>query len=129
MTIRNARAAIAAEVTKLLEAGTWQAVPVHQGLLTIRWTKTSPTPAYAREGKGAPYPFEDYDQHVFLTFIGQKIVMRTCPCPWVRCSDTQPPLWLVLAILQDVELAFDTQRQLDMRHERRGGRSGDGVRR
>lgn len=122
MTVRNARAAIAAKVTELLEAGTWQAVPVHQGLLTIRWTKTSPTPEYAREGRGAPYPFEDYDQHVFLTFIGQRTVMRTCPCPWVRCSDTQPPLWLVLAILEDVELAFDTTRILALKAARKASR-------
>ena len=132
MTLRET---IRKQLGELVEAGTWVAQPSRiPGVPTFRWTREEVTPAYAREGYGSlppQWPGETYDRHIFLTFVSQNgpIVMRVCSCPWVRAQDSTPPLWLVGAILADPELAFDTARQLEMRHARRGGRSGDGVRR
>jgi hypothetical protein len=123
------------QLQELVEAGTWvkQASQI-PGVPTFRWTSEEVTPDYAREGyKSLPpqWPGETYDRHIFLTLVSQggSWIMRVCSCPWVRASDSTPPLWLVGAILADPELAFDTARQIEMRHARRGGRSGDGVRR
>jgi hypothetical protein len=102
--------------------GIWTAQS-RNGMPTVRWTRTQPTPQYAREGAQAMYPSEDYDRHVFLTFVGSTVVMRVCAAPWVRCSDSSPPLWLVEAVLEDPELAFRSDRINAMRLSRRAGRN------
>lgn len=126
MTKTQAR--IRARMEELAGQGTWARSP-RSGMLnlpTVRWTRTQPVPEYAKTGPH-PYLSDEYDCHVFLTLVRQ-IIMRVCPAPWVRCRDSSIPFWLAEAILEDPELALDTQRQLDMRHARRGGRGGDGRR-
>jgi hypothetical protein len=66
---------------------------------------------------------------VFVTLVAGKFIVSRAPAPWVNRSESDAPLWLVEAILSDPDLGLDTQRQLDLKHARRGGRSGDGVRR
>lgn len=105
---------------ELAGQGVWTARS-RDGMPTVSWTRTQPTPAWAREGSLPSYPFEEYDRHVFLTFVGSSVVMRVCAAPWVRCQDTTPPLWLVQAVLEDPELAFDTKRVLAMRAARKAG--------
>lgn len=122
------RARILARMNELAGGGSWTVVPSNYGAV-IRWTRSQPVPEFIRSGTHSPYPFEDYDRHVFLTLVGQVLIMQVCPAPWVRCTDRPIPLWLAQAVMDDPELAFDTQRQLDLKHARRGGRGGDGVRR
>jgi hypothetical protein len=105
---------------ELAGQGVWTALN-RDGMPTVRWTRTQFTPDWVREGAGAPYPFEDYDRHVFLTFVGSTVVMRVASAPWVRASDSAPPLWLVEAILEDPELAFSTERILAMKAARKAG--------
>jgi hypothetical protein len=129
MTIRQE---ILNQLREQAAAGTWTAQASQiPGVPTFRWTREEITPDWALEGANPDWTGDKYDRHVFLTLISQRgpWIMRVCPCPWVRCQDTQPPLWLVDAIVKDPELAFDIARQLQMRQARRGGRFGDGVRR
>jgi hypothetical protein len=129
MTLRQV---ITKQLQELTEAGTWVKQPSQiPGVPTFRWTREEVTPSWARQGSRPSWPGETYDRHIFLTLVSRSgpVVMRVCACPWVRAQDSTPPLWLVGAILADPELAFDTARQTEMRHARRGGRSGDGVRR
>jgi len=107
------------------ETSPWEPVPARFGEATIRRTWTHDTPDYHQRD----WPEPTYHVHVFLTMVAGKIIMGTAPAPWVGRSDSEIPLWLAEAILEDAELGLDSQRQMDMRHARRGGRSGDGVRR
>lgn len=122
MTIRERLAAL---VKQNVADGTWEVVAA-QPMVSCRWTKEEVTPDWAREGSNPSWPGETYSRMVFLTFIGQgangSIVMRVCAAPWVRCQDSQPPLWLVEEVLKDPELAFDITRILAMRMSRRAGR-------
>lgn len=113
------------QLWELVEAEQWVAqanrIP---GVATFRWTREEVTPAYAREGSRPYWSSETYDRHVFLTPVSRNgpIVMRVCSCPWVRAQDSTPPLWLVGAIIADPELAFSTERILEMKAARKGGR-------
>lgn len=121
MTLRQS---IVQRLQELVDAGTWIKQPSQiPGVPSFRWTREEVTPAWAREGARPNWPGEVYDRHIFLTFVGSTIVMRVCVCPWVRAQDSNPPLWLVAAILADPELAFDTARQIEMRAARKAGRS------
>lgn len=126
MTKTQAR--VLARMKELAAQGTWTGVPSNYGL-TIRWTRTQPTPEFIKSGTYSPYPFEEYDRHVFLTLVGQVVIMKVSSCPWMRGTDGPVPYWLAEAVMEDPELAFDTERRLAMKHARRGGRGGDGVRR
>lgn len=126
MTKTQAR--VLARMKELAAQGTWTGVPSNYGL-TIRWTRTQPTPESIKSAKPCPWPGDDYDRHVFLTLVGQVLIMGVRPCPWVRGTDSPVPYWLAEAVMEDPELAFDTERRLAMKHARRGGRGGDGVRR
>lgn len=108
------------------EASAWTAIESRYGA-TLRRTWTCQTGRSVRELKVWSEP--TYQAHVFLTLVAGKFILGTAPAPWVGRRDQEIPLWLVEAILDEPELALDSHRQLDLRHARRGGRSGDGVKR
>ena len=102
----------------------WTAIETRVGA-TVRRTWQEATPQWARRD----WPEESYHAHVFLTLVAGTFILGRAAAPWVGRQDTNIPLYLVEAILEDPELGLDAQRQMDLRHARRGGRSGDGVRR
>lgn len=114
-------------------ASGWEALASDHGSPTIRWTKEETTPSWAKEkrpgAQWALYEADTYNTYVFMHLIGGKVLMRSSTAPWVQCSDREIPFWLGEAILADPALGLDSERQNAMRHARRGGRSGDGVRR
>lgn len=117
------RQLILSKLKDAMLAGTWHAQASQiPGVPTFRWTQELDTPAWDREGANPSWPGEKYDRHVFLTLVSMDgpWIMRVASCPWVRASDSTPPLWLVEKIIEEPELAFDTQRILDLKHERRG---------
>ena len=102
----------------------WTAIETSVGA-TIRRSWTNETPEYMGRAWSEP----TYEAHVFLTLVAGKFLLGRAPAPWVGRADSYVPVYLAEAILEDPELGLDTDRQLDMKHARRGGRSGDGVRR
>lgn len=109
------------------EDSPWTALPTQHGGATIRWTKTRPTPDYARSTErgawNALWDQDTYDSHVFITLVGGKFILGVASCPWVGRSDQDAPLWLVEAILEDPELAHDDTRRWAMRDARKAARS------
>ena len=103
----------------------WTAIETNVGA-TIRRTWQEATPDWARPHY---WPEESYQAHVFLTLVAGTFILGRAASPWTGRQDSNVPLWLVEAILEDPELGLDSERQMAMRHARRGGRSGDGVRR
>lgn len=108
------------------EASEWTAIGTGVGA-TIRWTKTQETPAYAREKRPgqawAMWEGETYDSHVFITLVAGKFILGVAGAPWVGRQDSDAPLWLVEAILEDPELAHDDTRRWAMRDARKAARS------
>jgi hypothetical protein len=123
LTVAAAKDRIRARIIELAndpESG-WVAVPGPYGL-TIRYTRTHPTPDYHRGTRGGRWDQDTYDDHVFVTLAGRKVLLGVAPAPWVGRQDSDCPLWLAEAILTDPTLAHDTQRVLDMRRARRSAR-------
>jgi len=90
----------------------WCAVPDSYGL-TVRWSETLPTPSYIREsyrGDRAPYPFPEYDRHVFVTLVGgqqtYRTLLRVARCPWVQAQRADVSMFRALAILDQPESVF-----------------------
>lgn len=93
---------------------------------TVRFTKTEPTPDYARSSErgawSALWNQDSYDTHVFVTLVAGKVVLGTAPAPWVGRRDSDIPFWLAEAILADPALAFDDERCLKLKAARRAAR-------
>jgi hypothetical protein len=95
---------------------------------TLRFTETVPTPDYHRgEGFGR-WDQDTYDRHVFLTLVAGKFILGVATAPWMGRSDSDIPLWLAEAILEDPALGFDDARRWQLKAARRAGIRGDGVR-
>jgi hypothetical protein len=86
--------------------------------LCVRWTseiQSTPDrirlPFQSSVGEArSPYPFDTYEQHVFVTLVGPEhsfsVIVRTCRCPWVRAQDRTVSLRRALEILEDPESAL-----------------------
>jgi hypothetical protein len=96
----------------------WERLPSRFGEATIRRTWTRETPDYHQRD----WPEPTYHAHAFLTLVAGKIIMGTSAAPWVRRLDQEIPLWLAEAVLEDPELALDTERRMAMRDARRAGK-------
>lgn len=86
---------------------------------TLRFTTTSPTPDYMRYA----WDEDTYDSHVFLTLVAGKFILGMATAPWMGRRDSDIPLWLAEAILEDPALGLDSARMLDLRAARREARS------
>lgn len=103
----------------------WEALPSRYGV-TVRRTWEHQTPEYQARQWSQP----TYNAHTFLTAVGgRSFILGTSAAPWMARQDRPVPLWLAEAVLEDPELSQDSHRINEMRHARRGGRSGDGVKR
>jgi hypothetical protein len=96
----------------------WTAIETRVGA-TVRRTWTNETPEWARRDWSEP----TYHAHVFLTLVAGTFLLGRAPAPWVGRTDSNVPLYLVEAILEDPELGLDTQRQLELRAARKPVRS------
>jgi hypothetical protein len=90
---------------------------------TVRYTKTRQTPDYMRGTGFGRWDQGTYDTHVFLTLVAGKFILGVASAPWVGRSDSDVPLWLVQAILEDPDLAHDDIRRNAMRNARKAARS------
>jgi hypothetical protein len=101
-------------------ANPWEAIPSRPGAgATVRRMWEERTPDYV----GQQWPAPTYHRLVFLSLCSGRFLLGTCAAPWVARQDTWVPLWLVAEILEDPELALDTERKLALKAARpaRGG--------
>jgi hypothetical protein len=104
------------------QASPWTALGSMVGA-TIRFTETVPTPDYHRGTGFGRWDQDTYDRQVFLTLVAGKFILGVATAPWMGRSDSDIPLWLAEAILEDPALGFDSARQWQLKAERRAPRS------
>lgn len=105
------------------ETSGWTALGSLTGA-TLRWTETVPTPEYHRGDGFGRWPEETYDRHVFITLVAGKFILGAATAPWMGRSDSDIPLWLAEAILEDPALGLDSARQWQLKAARRDARAG-----
>lgn len=100
MTMTRGAEKVMARMRELVAGGTWQTVPSHSP--TIRLTRELTTPNYAREpfrSRPALWDQETYTELLFITLVGNQVIVGHGSCPWVGRSDSQEPLWYVEMLL------------------------------
>lgn len=121
MKLRDKLAARMVELAADPDSG-WTALGSLVGA-TLRWTETVPTPDYHRGTGFGRWEDETYERHVFLTLVAGKFILGAAPAPWVGRNDSDIPLWLAEAILEDPSLGLDDARRWRLKSERRAARS------
>lgn len=94
--LTKGQAAILARMRELA-TGDWEPVPSHSP--TIRLTRTVDTPEYARGTGFGRWDQPTYEEHLFVTLAGGKVILGHAPCPWVGRSDSEEPLWYASELL------------------------------
>lgn len=108
-------------------ASGWEAVPSSVGLPTIRLTRTVQTPDYARERRGTLLPLWDdatYDELLFVTLVGGKVILGHASCPWVARHDWDETFWYVEMLLDADDPWAVLRDRLKIKSERRLTKAG-----
>lgn len=112
---------------ELAAQGTWKPVPSDHAM-TARFTETVPTPEANRGSGFGRWHHPTYERHLFVTYVAGKFILGEAPAPWVGRRDRDVPLWFVELILNADEPWTVAENWLELKHARRAGIRGDGVR-
>jgi hypothetical protein len=103
------REALRDALTDAIESGRWERIPSPVGI-TVRWSRTRPTPSWARLPGRHGWPADEYDSHVFITVIPGKrtsVVLGTSRAPWVRRRDQHISMTRAMEILANPQGCLD----------------------
>jgi hypothetical protein len=97
-----------ARMRELVAQGTWDALPTNVGI-TVRWTRTVPTPGWAKDARR--WPADTYNRLVFLTLQRSGVILGISSAPWMRRQDSHIPYWRAFEILDNPQAAFSPARR------------------
>ena len=126
LTVTQAR--ILARMKELAGGGMWKVIGPSPYAVTVVVSRTAETPEANRGNGFGRWPEPTYDRHLFVTLTSQGVIVGDATAPWVGRRDQDAPYWLAELVLNAEDPMAVWDDRLNLKHARRGGVRGDGVR-